>query len=164
MSGGFLLVLTILATIGCGVVGGVFFAFSTFVMKALGRLPPAQGIAVMQAINITAITPLFMAALFGTGIACVALVVASVLMWDEPFAISLLVGSALYLGGPILLTIAYHVPRNDALAKVELDDAEAERLWSQYVVGWTAWNHVRVATSIAAAVTFTFALGTAFDV
>lgn len=30
--------------------GGVFFAFSTFVMDGLRRLPPAQGIAAMQSI------------------------------------------------------------------------------------------------------------------
>jgi len=28
------------AAIGSGVVGGIFYAFSTFVMAALGRLPP----------------------------------------------------------------------------------------------------------------------------
>jgi uncharacterized membrane protein len=33
-------------------VGGIFFAFSAFVMKALDRLPPAQGIAAMQSINV----------------------------------------------------------------------------------------------------------------
>ncbi|MCV3214187.1 hypothetical protein OGM63_11805 [Plectonema radiosum NIES-515] len=39
------------------------FAFSTFVMNALGRLQPNEGIAVMQSINIKAINPLFMVAL-----------------------------------------------------------------------------------------------------
>jgi uncharacterized membrane protein len=31
--------------VGAGLVGGVFFAFSTFVMKALSQLPAEQGIA-----------------------------------------------------------------------------------------------------------------------
>ena len=35
-------VLTLLAALGCGLVAGAFFAFSSFVMKALGRLPPAD--------------------------------------------------------------------------------------------------------------------------
>jgi len=35
-----LFALTLFAALGCGLVGGVFFAFSTFVMKALSRLPP----------------------------------------------------------------------------------------------------------------------------
>ncbi len=35
----------------CGLVAGVFFAFSTFVMSGLARLPPADGIRAMQSIN-----------------------------------------------------------------------------------------------------------------
>jgi uncharacterized membrane protein len=40
--------LTLAAALGCGLVGGVFFAFSSFVMAALRRLPPADGIAAMK--------------------------------------------------------------------------------------------------------------------
>lgn len=46
-----LFVLKLLAALGCGLIAGVFFAFSTFVMSALARLQPAQGIAAMQSIN-----------------------------------------------------------------------------------------------------------------
>ncbi|GAB4198563.1 MAG: hypothetical protein Fur006_48470 [Coleofasciculaceae cyanobacterium] len=59
-------VLKLFAALGCGLVAGVFFAFSTFVMSALARLQAAQGITAMQSINITAINPPFMVALFGT--------------------------------------------------------------------------------------------------
>ena len=38
---GFLVVLTVVAALGCGLNAGVFFAFSSFVMKALARLQPA---------------------------------------------------------------------------------------------------------------------------
>lgn len=58
------------SALGCGVAGGAFFAFSTFIMRALARLPAPQGIAAMQSINVVVITPLFMMALFGTGAAC----------------------------------------------------------------------------------------------
>ncbi len=50
-------ILTFVAALGCGLVAGVFFAFSTFVMKALGRVPSAAGISVMQSINATVLTP-----------------------------------------------------------------------------------------------------------
>lgn len=73
----FLIVLALLAALGCGLVGGAFFAFSSFVMPALGRLPGAEGIAAMQAINILAVTPAFMAALFGTAAVCLGLGAAS---------------------------------------------------------------------------------------
>jgi uncharacterized membrane protein len=154
----FLFALTLVTALGCGLTAGVFFAFSSFVMKALARLHPAQGVAAMQAINVAAVTPAFMAALFGTALACGALTVWALLAWDERFAPYLLVGSALYLVGTILLTIAYHVPRNEALARAEPHSADAKSHWSRYLSGWTAWNHVRAAAALAAAAVLTIAL------
>src|SRR5215208_1714033 len=55
--------------LGCGLVAGVFFAFSTLVMPALKRLPPAHGIAAMQSINKLAVTAAFMTTPFGTAVA-----------------------------------------------------------------------------------------------
>ena len=43
-----LFVLTLSSALGCGLIAGVFFAFSAFVMRALARLEPAQGMAAMQ--------------------------------------------------------------------------------------------------------------------
>ena len=58
--------LTLVAAVGSGLVAGVFFAFSSFVMPALRRLPDEQGISAMQSINKAAPTPVFMSALFGS--------------------------------------------------------------------------------------------------
>ena len=84
--------------------------------------------------------------------------VSALLAWDERFAPYLLVGSLLYLVCTILLTIAYHVPRNDALARVAPHSADAESHWTRYLSGWTTWNHVRAAAAMAAAATLTIAL------
>jgi len=97
-----------------------------------------------------------MAALFGTALACGASGVWALFAWDERFAPYLLVGGGLYLVGTILLTIAYHVPRNEALARVEPHSTESH--WRRYLSGWTAWNHLRAATALAAAATLTIAL------
>jgi uncharacterized membrane protein len=150
--------LKLFAALGCGVVAGVFFAFSTFVMKALAQLKPQEGISAMQAINITAIDPLFMTALFGTAAACSFLGFFSLFKWHQPNSIYLLLGSLLYLLGTILVTIAFNVPLNDALAKVEPNSAEGANLWAKYLTDWTLWNHVRTLTSLAAATLFTIAI------
>jgi uncharacterized membrane protein len=154
----FLFVLTFLAALGCAMMAGVFFAFSAFVMRALARLPAEQGVAAMHAINVAAVTFAFMTALFGTATACGALTVLALFAWDEGFAPYLLVGSALYLVGTILLTIVYHVPLNEALVTVEPRGADAESHWRRYLSGWTAWNHVRAAAALAAATVLTIAL------
>jgi len=158
MIGDVLFVLTLLSALGCGLMGGVFFAFSAFVMRALARLPPAQGIAAMHSINVVAITPLFMVALFGTAAACVLVAVSSLTAWQRPGAAYLLVGSLLYLVGTILVTIVFNVPRNDALAAVDPASADGARLWADYVTTWTAWNHVRAASALAASASLTIVL------
>ncbi len=158
MSDGLLRALTLIAALGCGLVGGMFFAFSTFIMKALKRLPAAQGIAAMQSINVTVINPLFMTAFFGTAATCAILTVSSLRSWHRPGSGLLLVGSLLYLFGTILVTIVFNVPLNDSLAAVDPASAEGARLWAGYVPGWTVWNHVRTAAALAAAAALSIAL------
>lgn len=158
MVDGLLFVLTLLSALGCGLVGGVFFAFSAFVMKALARLPPAQGIAAMQSINVAVLNPWFMSPFFGTAAACVLLLVSSLLRWGDSDAIFWLIGSVLYLVGCMAVTIGFNVPRNDALAAVDADSADGAIRWAQFVPGWTAWNSVRTAASLAAAASLIIAL------
>jgi uncharacterized membrane protein len=67
MSDRVMVVVTMVCALGCGVNAGVFFAFSSFVMHALSRLPPTQGMAAMQSINVVAVTPVFMTALSTVG-------------------------------------------------------------------------------------------------
>lgn len=153
-----LFALKLLTALGCGLVAGVFFAFSTFVMNALARLQPKDGIVAMQSINITAINPLFMVALFGTGIACLFLTISSLLKWQQPGAAHLLIGSLLYLIGTVLVTIAFNVPLNDALATVKPDGADGANVWARYLTNWTIWNHVRTIAALVAAALFTIAL------
>jgi uncharacterized membrane protein len=146
-----LVALTVAAAIGCGVVGGVFFAFSTFVMAALRRLPAAQGIAAMQSINVTAVMAPLMLLLFGTAALCVALVVAAAVTWGEPSAPWLLAAGVVYLVGEIAVTITYNVPRNDELAALDPESAEAAARWPSWTAEWTAGNHARTVAGAAAA-------------
>jgi uncharacterized membrane protein len=128
------------------------------VMPALARLQPSQGITAMQSINITAINPLFMIALFGTALACLLLAVSVLFKWQQSSAVYLLVGSLLYLIGTIAVTIACNVPLNDALAIAKSDSAEGITLWAEYLADWTFWNHVRTIAAIMAAILFTLSL------
>jgi len=65
--------LTLGAALGSGLIAGVFFAFSTFVMPALARLAPAQGVAAMQAINVAVLNRWFLGVFVGTAAACLLL-------------------------------------------------------------------------------------------
>ena len=158
MIDGFLLVLTLATALGCGLVAGALFAFSTFVMKGLARLPASQGIAAMQSINVTAVMPAFMSAFIGSAVACLVLTVISIFRWDEPYGPYLLIGSLSYLIGTFGLTIGYHVPRNDALGTIDASEEGSSDYWSRYVSTWTALNHVRVSAALVAATVLTLSL------
>jgi uncharacterized membrane protein len=153
-----LFILTLCSALGCGLIAGVFFAFSTFVMKALARLPPANGIAAMQSINLVVINPWFLGVFVGTAAACVLAMVSSLSRWQVPGSAYLFVGSVLYLVGTFLVTALFNQPKNKALALVAPADPASAGLWASYLASWNAWNHVRTATALAAAVSFTIAL------
>jgi hypothetical protein len=61
-----LTVLLALCALGSVRSAAVFFAFSNFVMPALARIPPAEGIHAMQAINVTVLNQLFLGIFMGT--------------------------------------------------------------------------------------------------
>jgi uncharacterized membrane protein len=144
-------VLALLSALGFGLAAGVFFAFSTFVMPALARLPATQGIAAMQSINVKAINPWFMTALFGTAVVGLAAAVAGLIDLDESYAPYLVGGGVIYVVGTIGVTMAFNVPRNNALAKLDPAGAEASGYWARYLEEWTRWNHVRTVAPFLAA-------------
>jgi uncharacterized membrane protein len=147
---GVLFALTLATAIAAGLVGGVFFAFSNFVMKGLGRLRPSEGVAAMQSINITVINPLFMTALFGTGLVSLVLIAWGFADLDEPYAGWLIAAGVIYVIGEVALTMGYHVPRNNALARVDPQSEEGARVWRTYLVEWTRGNHVRTVAALTA--------------
>ncbi|MBZ9981532.1 MULTISPECIES: DUF1772 domain-containing protein [unclassified Mesorhizobium] len=149
--------LIFIAAIGSGVVGGVFFAFSNFVMPAMARLPAAGGIAAMNSINITVITPMFMTALFGTGLICLVLIAGAIIGWQQPGSFWLLAGAVIYLVGNPIVTMVFNVPLNDALAAVDPASSNGAAVWTTYLRDWVMWNHVRAITAITALASFWFA-------
>jgi len=146
---GVLYTLTFVTALGCGLIAGLFFAFSVSVMQALARLPSAEGIAAMQSINSAIINPLFLLVFLGTTAGCALVMVTSLARWHSPGSVYLLVGGALYLVGSLLVTIVCNVPKNEALASVAPADPDGAGLWAGYLASWTTWNHVRTVASLA---------------
>jgi uncharacterized membrane protein len=147
----------IAGTLGTGIIGGVFFAFSTFVMRALERMPAAQGIAAMQHINVTVLNPWFLGAFMGTALLCAALAVLAFMNWSSasPYVIA---AAVFYVIGTFIATMVFNVPKNDALAALSADAASSATYWTEYLVRWTFWNHVRTICALAGTVMFAVAL------
>jgi uncharacterized membrane protein len=149
-------VTTLLAALGSGLIAGVFFIFSVAIMRALERVP--GGMAAMQSINVIIINPMFLGVFMGTAVLCLVLAVVSIVQWQSPGSAWLLAGCLLYLVGSIGLTMVFNVPMNNALATADPASPEGQKVWADYLLNWTFWNHVRAIASLAASASFMMAL------
>jgi len=149
--------LVFMASIGSGIVAGVFFAFSSFVMAALGRISPPQAVAAMNSINVTALNPGFMTPFVGTGVLSLVAGVRSPFLWNHTGTGLVPLPSLVYLLGCFAATIFLNVPLNNRLASIT-DPAAAIAFWPQYLKAWTTWNHLRTIAAALSAILFTVAL------
>lgn len=133
------------AVIGSGLMAGLFFVFSVCVMQALSRLPPEQGIAAMNSINVVIQNPLFLIAFMGTALLGLALIAAA-FIWGGQGSYLPAAGGFVYIVGTLMVTMVFNVPLNNALAAAS--GQAAVDLWQQrYLTDWVRWNHVRTLAS-----------------
>lgn len=146
--GPWLLTLTQVCILAYAALGGVFLAFSDFIMRALDRAP--DGAAAMQSINREVFRVVFMALFVGMVPLSVLLAVGAWLSAPEPAP--LLAAAALYLIGCFAVTAVGNVPLNDRLAGMDAATPEARDWWhTVYGPRWTRLNTVRTLACFGAA-------------
>ena len=148
----------VIALLGSSLIAGVFFAFSSFIMKALARVPSHEGIAAMQSINVVVLNPSFLGVFMGTTLISVLVAALAVKGWGTPSATLFLAGALLYIIGTFLLTGLGNVPLNDQLSAVSASDPEATSVWEHYIDRWTLLNTIRTVAAAAATLMFTLGL------
>jgi len=150
--------MAVVASVGTGLLAGLYFIFSTCVMTALARLPRGQSVAAMNAINEVILNPAFFLVFFGTTAVAIGLIVVGAAETGRPSAVWQSAGAILLILSNLGVTVAFNVPLNNKLAKVEPDDANVGEAWTKYHRPWVAWNHVRTLGCIGALCCFTMAL------
>jgi uncharacterized membrane protein len=153
----FFTIIIAIAVTGAGLITGLLFAFSNFIMRALADLPSDKGMFAMQRINEKIINPLFIVLFLGTPILCLVIVVNALQAVNEPGSVPLLIGAIAYLLGPFGITMLFNVPLNNVLASTDISDAE--KAWAMYQVRWQWWNHMRTYIGIASIVFMAIGLG-----
>lgn len=141
-----------IAAIGAGLMAGVYFAFSSFIMRSFDRLDAADAVDAMNTINEVILRSSFMPLFFGSSLLYLLLVVVALLDWSNPNAPLLLTAGLIYFGGMFLCTVFFNVPLNNRLAKTEEKGIDKSQLWSHYYKYWTRWNHFRTVSSLVACV------------
>lgn len=152
MTGKAATVLILVSALSSALVAGMFYAFSSFVMAALGRIPANEGINAMNSINVTVITPSFMVFFMGSALLGIVLggwALLSISQFDSQLV---LLACLLYVVGCFGVTMVFNVPLNNQLAATSPTDGNV--FWQSYLQTWTMWNTVRTAAAALAAVVF----------
>lgn len=142
------------AVIACGLIAGVFLAFSDFVMKSLSAASPVSGIETMQLINRKVYGSVFLTLLIAMAVASVALALYASVLMTGPAAGWIMAGCASYVIGVFIVTMVFNVPMNQRLDAMNRESAETVSYWTVYAPSWTLWNHVRTIASAGSAVCF----------
>lgn len=149
--------LILFSLVATGIMAGVYFTFSTFVMRSLDAIDAPAGMLAMQSINRVILQSAFLPLFFASSAACGILAVVAILDMSAPGALALLAASIAYLTGMFLVTVMANVPLNNALEATSATAPEAAATWRRYIKRWTAWNHVRTASCSGALVLFAIA-------
>lgn len=136
--------------IGTGLMAGLYFSFSTFIMTAFARIDQAHGISAMQSINKVILGSLFMPIFLGTTVAAAALAVFAFFRLGEAGATAMIAAGVIYVVGMFVCTVVLNVPLNNQLAAVDPASAEVASVWTRYLRDWNLWNHVRTVSSTLA--------------
>ena len=123
--------------------GGVFFAFSTFVVPAARRVPAVEAVHVFQAFNRVIPRSLYLPVFLLSGLGGLATAIAGAVTGEWWYAAG---GAVAFLA--LLVSIAINIPRNNTLDAA--GDADAEAAWQRFIGGWAVGNHVRTLLCLVA--------------
>ncbi|MEM8497785.1 MAG: anthrone oxygenase family protein [Pseudomonadota bacterium] len=140
-----------IAAVGAGLMAGIYFVFSTFVMQALQELPQIDAAKAMNAINRVILRSLFMPLFFGTTALYAWLLFVALQDHGSPGSSILFAAAFAYLSGMFLITLVFNVPLNNELARAEGNEDDLRKTWQLYTLVWVRWNHVRTLCSLLSA-------------
>ena len=140
------LILTLLqlSILAYAIVGGVFLAFSDFIMRSLARTGGQGGVEAMQRINREVFRWVFMALFLGMAAVSVLILLNSAFGFGAVPSALVPAAASIYLIGCFAVTVVFNVPMNEALADMDPESPAARAYWiGTYVPRWTRWNSVR---------------------
>ncbi len=147
------------AILAYALLGGVFLAFSDFIMRSLANTGGVGGVEAMQVINREVFRWIFMTLFIGmAGVSVVISGYAAVTLGGPAGTLITLAG-VVYIVGCFGVTIFFNVPMNEALGEMNLNSATTQDYWTgTYLPRWTFWNSVRTFACALASALLLFGL------
>ena len=146
--------LSLFLALWSAVIGGVFSAFSEFIMAALMRTTPEGGIEAMQQINHTVIKTQFVVGILAIAGISIAFAIYGNFAFSGGARRALILAPIVYIPSVFLMTIFGNVPMNNKLESLAHTSSEAKTYWPIYGRVWTRLNHVRTLGGVATSVVY----------
>lgn len=149
----FVFVLLQFSVVAYALVGGVFLAFSDFIMRSLAHTRSVGGVEAMQIINREVFRSIFITLFLGMAAVSVLIAIYSATNLAGGPGLLILSGALVYLLGCFAVTVFFNVPMNETLARMDLTSQATQEYWTgTYLPRWTTWNTVRtIACALSAA-------------
>ena len=145
----------IFSILSCSLVGGFIFTYAIVVMPGLSNLNDKDFLRAFQVTDaiIQSNQPLFMFTWIGSIVSILTTILVSLVSYglSETWLI-VLVGVA-YLLGVQGITIAIHIPLNNHIQKVKIDELNDETLTDErlnFETKWNFFNNIRTGIAISA--------------
>jgi uncharacterized membrane protein len=141
-----------------GIVSGIFFAFSDFIMKSLATIPPASAVDAMTEINRKVYRSIFIVGIWSVALLSAVLIYAGALHTHSPASTWLIAGGAIYIAGVIAVSFLFNIPMNHKLESAASSSTQSPNYWNSYRTNWTRWNHVRSGSAATSTLCFLVAI------
>lgn len=145
-------IVLVVATLLCGLVAGLVFAFAVIVMPGIATLDDREFLRAFQVVDgvIQRGQPLFGLVWLGSAVALLIAMVLGVGRLEGSDRLLLLLAGLGYLFGAQLPTVAVNIPLNNELQTLDLDSTD-ESAWrsarERFERRWNRWNIVRTVVS-----------------
>ncbi|MAI86795.1 MAG: hypothetical protein CMF99_06505 [Candidatus Marinimicrobia bacterium] len=139
-----------IAIICFGFIGGVYFAFSFFVMHSFKKINHLEAIRIMNSINSVILKSPFMFLFFFSSFIAAILFLKNLISFKIIY--NQVLSSLIFLGGMLLCTATKNVPLNKKLANFNDRTSDPEIEWDYYYKNWIKWNHIRTVSCFVAMV------------
>ena len=133
-----------------GLMAGIYFTFSVFVMRALATLNPLNGAHAMIAINQVIVKTLFLPLFFGSTVLAAVLMIQTFLAEANDASVLIYLATSAYIIGMFLVTVFGNVPMNNRLQASAINNQALTEYWQYYLTVWTQLNHIRTLSCLVA--------------
>ena len=147
----------IFSTLSCSLVGGFIFTYAIVVMPGLSKLNDKDFLRAFQVTDavIQNKQPLFMFTWIGSIVAMLTTILVSLVSVGLPETWLILLIGVTYLLGVQGITVAIHIPLNNHIQNVKIEELNDETLANErlkFETKWNFFNYIRTSIAISVSV------------